>query len=195
LAKKRRSTRKKRPAPAPPRGQEKEIERALPPGERKRFIWMCVAYALIAVVLSLLLLSDYVFDDLLSGLRHAVASLAASTMSLLGFPVSSRGMVITGPGAALSIANECTGVDATILLVSAILVFPARWLQKLAGVAIAVAVMMVVNFVRVLTLVYLGNYFPEWLSPGHLYVWPIIVIIMGVGTLLVWADRVASSTA
>ena len=73
--------------------------------------------------------------------------------------------------------------------------FPASWLQKLAGAGIAVGVMMVVNFVRVLTLVYLGNYLPEWLSPGHLYVWPIIVIVMGVGTLLVWADQVASSTA
>jgi len=195
LANKRRSGKKKRGASGAPGGRKKATERALSRRERYRFVWMCVAYALIAVTLSLLLLSDYVFDDLLAGLRHAVASLAASTMSLLGFPVSSRGMIISGPGAALSIANECTGVDATILLVSAILVFPARWLQKLAGVGIAVAVMMVVNFVRVLTLVYLGNYFPELLSPGHLYVWPIIVIIMGVGTLLVWADRVASSTA
>ena len=45
-------------------------------------------------------------------------------------------------GTALLIVNECTGIDATILLVSAVLVFPAAWRPKLIGIGLAVAVMM-----------------------------------------------------
>ena len=52
---------------------------------------------------------------------------------------------------------------------------------------------MVVNFVRVVSLVYVGNYMPSLLEIGHLYVWPVIVIIAGVSTLLLWADRIEIS--
>lgn len=156
---------------------------------------MCAAYAVLAVSLSLLLLSDLVFDDLLGGLRVAVATGAVEVLRALGLPIVARGEVIHGPGTPLMIVNECTGIDATILLVSAIAVFPAGLLQKLVGLACAVAVMMVLNFVRILTLVWVGNYSPGWLEVGHLYVWPPIVILVGVGTLLIWADRVVPRTS
>ena len=160
-----------------------------------RSLWMCVSYIAIAIVLSMVLLSNLFFHDLLAGLRHAVAATSAAAMSALGFPISNSGTVIHGPNTSLSIVNECTGVDATILLVSAVLVFPAAFRQKLAGLGFAIAVMMVINFVRVLTLIYLGNYFPDLLDLGHLYIWPVIVIIVGVGTLLLWADRVVAHSA
>ena len=153
---------------------------------------MCGAYVVLAVGLSLLLLSDLVFDDLLHSLRVGVASTAGAVMRVFGLPIVSTGEIIRGPGTALIIVNECTGIDATILLASAILVFPAGWRQKLAGLAWAAGVMMIVNFVRILTLIFLGNYSPDLLEVGHLYVWPPIVILVGVGTLLVWADHVGA---
>lgn len=156
---------------------------------------MCVGYVLLAVGLSWLLLSDLVFDDLLSGVRTAVASAAVSVFRALGLPIIAKGAVIYGPGTPLIIVNECTGIDATILLASAILVFPAGLRHKLVGLACAIGVMMLLNFVRILTLIWLGNYSPGWLDVGHLYVWPPIVILVGVGTLLLWADRVVPDPA
>lgn len=159
--------------------------------QRPRFVITVAAYALLVLGLSVVLLSDMVFDDLLKELRIAVSQSASAVLSLVGIPVVSRGEIISGPGTSLIIVNECTGIDATILLVSAILVFPATALQKLMGSALAIGVMMVLNFVRVLTLVYLGNYHHAWLDVGHLYVWPVFVILAGVGTLLFWAERFA----
>lgn len=158
-----------------------------------RFVLTIVLYAVSVFTLSLVLLSDLVFDDLLRGLRVFVAQAASSTLALAGMPISSHGEVINGPGTALLIVNECTGIDATILLVSAVLVFPAGWREKLTGVGLAIAVMMGINFVRVLSLTYLGNYHGSWLEVGHLYVWPVVVILAGVGTLLFWAERIALS--
>ena len=156
-----------------------------------RFLLTVVLYAASVLTLSVVLLSDMVFNDLLHGLRRFVAFAASGTLSLAGMPVSSHGEVISGPGTTLLIVNECTGIDATILLVSAVLVFPAAWRPKLIGIGLAVAVMMGVNFVRVLTLTYVGNYHGPWLEVGHLYVWPVVVIVAGVGTLLFWAERIA----
>jgi exosortase/archaeosortase family protein len=157
-----------------------------------RFVITVLAYAALVVILSLVLLSNLVFDDLLEQVRVLVASASSGTLRLFGMPVSSHGQVISGPGASLMIVNECTGVDATILLVSAILVFPAGWAQKIMGTLLACAVMMLLNFVRVLSLVYIGNYHAPWLDVGHLYVWPVVVILTGVGTLLYWAERFAA---
>ena len=156
---------------------------------------MCAAYVVLAVGLSLVLLSDLVFDDLLQELRVGVAGLAAGVLGAFGMPVVARGPVIHGPGTPLLIVNECTGIDATILLASAILVFPAGVRHKLLGLGAAIGVMMVLNFLRVLTLIWIGSYEPDWLEFGHLYVWPPIVILVGVGTLLFWADRVVSDPA
>ncbi len=159
--------------------------------ELRRFLWTCALYVALALTLSVVLLSNLVFDDLLLGLRVAVADGAVSVLNLFGVPVASQGASIRGPGTALILVNECTGIDATILLVCAILVFPAPWRARGIGTALAVGVMMSVNFVRVLTLVYLGNYAPGWLEIGHLYLWPVVVILAGVGTLLFWAERLA----
>ncbi len=166
-------------------GGGEEVERA------PRFVVTVLVYAALVVGLSLVLLSNLVFDDLLEGVRVLVASASSGTLRLFGMPVSSHGAVISGPGASLMIVNECTGVDATILLVAAILVFPAGWRQKLIGTLLACSVMMLLNFVRVLSLVYIGNYHGPWLDVGHLYIWPVVVILTGVGTLLYWAERLA----
>ena len=164
---------------------------ALPLQQRSRFLITVLAYGALVVGLSVLLLSDMVFDDLLEEVRVLVAWTTSNTMALFGMDVRSHGEIITGPGASLMIVNECTGVDATILLVSAVLVFPAGWRQKLLGAGLACGVMMLLNFVRVLTLIYIGNYHGSWLEIGHLYVWPVFVILTGVGTLLYWAERFA----
>jgi exosortase/archaeosortase family protein len=161
------------------------------PPRKPRFVVTVVAYAVLVVVLSLVLLSNLIFDDLLEDVREVVAGASASTLSLAGMPVSAHGQVISGPQASLMIVNECTGIDATILLVAAILVFPAGWRQKLLGTLLACVVMMLLNFVRVLSLIYIGNYLGGWLDVAHLYVWPVIVILTGVGTLLYWAERFA----
>jgi exosortase/archaeosortase family protein len=166
-----------------------ESEPAL--SRRPRFILTVVVYSVLVLGLSVLLLSNLVFDDLLKDVRVGVAHWASTVLAWLGLPVSSRGAVISGPGTSLIIVNECTGVDATILLVSAVLVFPAGLLSKLMGVLLACAVMLGVNFVRVLSLVYIGSYHLSWLDVGHLYVWPVVVILAGVGTLLFWAERIA----
>lgn len=183
------SARQLRPAGA--RGVPPSTALQRPP----RFLATVAVYGLLVLILSIVLLSDLVFRDLLGGVRVAVARGAAATLSLAGVPISSHGETITGPGTPLQIVNECTGVDATILLVCAIAVFPAGWREKLIGIGVAAAIMMGVNFVRVLALVYVGSYLPDWLEVSHLYVWPVAVILAGVGTLLFWAERIAAPRA
>jgi hypothetical protein len=49
----------------------------------------------------------------------------------------------------------------------------------------------VVNFLRVVSLCYVGTYSATALHMGHLYVWPVVVIVVALVTLLVWVERFA----
>jgi exosortase/archaeosortase family protein len=65
---------------------------------------------------------------------------------------------------AVEIVNSCTGVDVGVFLASAMLVFPASWRMRAQGVVAAFAIVLAVNFVRVLTLCWLNDGSPQAFS-------------------------------
>jgi exosortase/archaeosortase family protein len=118
--------------------------------------------------------------------RRAIAYLASAVLSLFRGDVSAVGARVFVGGGAVEIVNGCTGVDVGIFLASAVLVFPAPWRARLRGVALAFAVALVVNFVRVLTLCVLNAGSPRAFEVLHVYVWPVLISLVCLATLLVW---------
>ena len=64
----------------------------------------------------------------------------------------------TANGFAVSIEAGCNGVEATIVLLAAILAFPAPWSDKLVGLAAGIVAVQGLNIVRVISLFYLGQW-------------------------------------
>ena len=148
-------------------------------------------FTLVVVLLSALrigFMERVLRDDFLT----SVAATASRTLQLLGLPVMHRGTQILGPnGLSVSVGTQCTGLDAVLLLLPAILVFPSSWRAKALGVGLGVGVMAGLNLVRIVSLCFLGTYSSAALEVGHLYVWPIVVIVTALLTLLVWVERIA----
>ncbi len=61
-------------------------------------------------------------------------------------------------GFAVSIESGCNGVEATIVLVAAILAFPAPWKRRLMGLVVGVVAVQGLNIIRVISLFYLGQW-------------------------------------
>jgi exosortase H (IPTLxxWG-CTERM-specific) len=80
-------------------------------------------------------------------------------------------------GFAVSIEAGCNGVEATIVLIAAVLAFPAPW--KARGVAIAVGFLAIqaLNILRIITLFYLGNWNLDFFTWVHLYLWPALIML------------------
>jgi exosortase/archaeosortase family protein len=161
-----------------------------------RGLWVLVrtsgAYIALVVVLLGVLRIDLVQRVLRDDFQTSVAAAASWTLQLLGVPVTRTGTQILGPnGLSVSILTQCTGLDAVLLLVPAILVFPASWRAKALGVGIGLGVMAGLNFLRIVSLCYVGTYSMAALQVGHLYVWPVVVIVAALLTLLVWVERIA----
>jgi exosortase H (IPTLxxWG-CTERM-specific) len=145
-----------------------------------------VLYVALVVGLSNLLLVETIDRDLFGHVRNGIASLAGSVLSLFRGDVTWAGQTVWVGGTAVEIVNGCTGVDVAIFLGSAMLVYPAAWTAKLRGVALAFAVVLATNFLRVLTLCLLNASSPRAFELVHVYVWPAFISLVCLATLLAW---------
>ena len=92
----------------------------------------------------------------------------------------------TTNGFAVSIEAGCNGVEATIVLVAAILAFPAPWKHKLVGLAAGIVAVQGLNVVRVISLFYLGQWDFQVFEWAHLYVWQALIMLDVLVVWLIW---------
>lgn len=116
---------------------------------------------------------------------NALAAISASIVQLFDSQVLAHGKVLQSAsnGFAVSIEAGCNGVEATIVLIAAILAFPASWRRKLAGLAIGIVAVQGLNIVRVISLFYLGQWNFSVFEWAHLYVWQALIML---DVLVVW---------
>ena len=89
-------------------------------------------------------------------------------------------------GFGVRIERGCNGLEAVIILFSAIFAFPAPFKNKLIGFAIGFFAIQLLNLVRIISLFYLGqwNYTAfEWF---HLYLWQALIILDALVVWLIW---------
>ena len=91
---------------------------------------------------------------------------------------------IDGPG--IEIVAGCNGVEAVLILVSAVLAFPAPWKHKFAGIGIGFVAIQALNLVRIISLFYLGQWNRTWFDWFHLYLWQALIVLDALVAFLVW---------
>jgi len=116
---------------------------------------------------------------------NTLAAISADIVKLFDSEVVSHGKLLqsTRNGFAVSIEAGCNGVEATIVLVAAILSFPAKWSRKLIGLAAGVVAVQGLNVLRVISLFYLGQWNFNVFEWAHLYVWQALIML---DVLIVW---------
>ncbi|MCP4006210.1 MAG: hypothetical protein GY725_18660 [bacterium] len=159
--------------------------------ENRPILLRSALYIALVVGVSNLLVVEYVDREILSYARHAIAAGAGWVLNALGFAARVSGERVFLSSSAVQIVNSCTGIDVAVFLASAVLVFPASWGARVRGVLLSFAVVLVVNFLRVLTLCYFINSSTEMFDLTHLYIWPAFITLVCLGTLLYWIQTVA----
>jgi exosortase H (IPTLxxWG-CTERM-specific) len=99
--------------------------------------------------------------------------------------VISHGIIIQDrvSGVGVSIEAGCNGIEASIILVAAIVAFPASWRMKLAGLAIGFFAVQAVNVLRIISLFYLLKWNQSWFEFAHIYLWQALIML---DVLVVW---------
>jgi len=89
-------------------------------------------------------------------------------------------------GGGIQIVAGCNGVEAVLILVSAVLAFPAPWKHKAAGIVLGFVAIQAVNLVRIVSLYYLQRWNQVWFEWFHLYLWQALIVLDALVFWLVW---------
>ena len=142
----------------------------------KRFV---VIFLVVLVGLFTLEMQTSVQQHMVLPFTAMLAKLSAALILPFDASVQAYGKVLqfTDTGFAVSIEAGCNGVEATIVLVAAVLAFPAPWRARLAAIALGFLAIQVLNILRIISLFYLGNWNLEFFSWFHLYLWPALIML------------------
>lgn len=80
-------------------------------------------------------------------------------------------------GFSVSIEAGCNGVEATIVLIAAVIAFPASWKARISAIGLGFLAIQVMNLVRIISLFYLGNWNMQFFTWIHLYLWPALIML------------------
>jgi exosortase H (IPTLxxWG-CTERM-specific) len=105
-----------------------------------------------------------------------------------------RVLLSTRNGFSVSIEAGCNGIEAAIVLIAAVLAFPAPWRYRGIGIAAGLAAVQGLNIVRVVSLFYLGQWSFQAYEWAHLYVWQALIMLDVLLVWMIWIRRLPGAS-
>jgi len=142
----------------------------------KRFV---TVFLLVLLALFVLEMQVPVQKAVIEPFTGALAALSAGLILPFDDSVVAYGKVLqfTDTGFAVSIEAGCNGVEATIVLVAAVLAFPAPWRARLLAIGAGFLAVQAMNILRIISLFYLGRWNMDAFTWVHLYLWPVLIML------------------
>jgi exosortase H (IPTLxxWG-CTERM-specific) len=134
-------------------------------------------------------------DRVVVPFTERIVRVSSVALRAIGEPVAAEGTNIRSVAFAVDVKNGCNGVEAMLILLAAVLAFPASWRQRLYGLLAGIAVIQVLNLVRVVSLFWLGAHHREVFDMFHTAVWQTLLILVSVGLFVLWSRRVSGRAA
>jgi exosortase H (IPTLxxWG-CTERM-specific) len=119
---------------------------------------------------------------------EALARISASLATLFDSQVAAYGKILQSRanGFSVSIEAGCNGIEAAIILIAAMLAFPAPAKHRAIGIVAGLAAVQALNVVRVISLFYLGQWNMKAFEWAHLYLWQALIMLDVLIVWLVW---------
>ncbi len=163
-----------------------------------------ITFIVLQVVLFALELTHPVQQIIVIPFTEWIALLSAWVIQIYDSRVISEGIILQNIDNGFSVAIQagCNGVEAAIVLISAILAFPSPWKYKLWGIFLGFLTIQILNLIRIITLFYIGQWNQTYFEWAHLYIWEALIMLDVLIMFLVWlrysprpADSLEASNA
>jgi exosortase H (IPTLxxWG-CTERM-specific) len=115
------------------------------------------------------------------------AAASALILDVLQEDAANDGTILRTPRFQIDIRRGCDAIAPSVIFGAALLAFPAPWRRKLIGLFAGVALLAVLNLLRIITLYYTGVHFPNAFQAMHLDVWQPIFIVLALLLWVIWA--------
>ncbi len=147
-----------------------------------------LALGLGGVIAVLLLLEQAPgLQRLLEPVNLGLARATERLIQHLDMPVDRQGAMLTHPdGFRYRITTACSGLRPAVLIAVTLLMVPATWIWRLAGVCTALLGIEALNLGRLVHLYWVGVVDPDAFFMAHRVTWNIVAIAAIVGFLAAW---------
>ncbi len=124
------------------------------------------------------------------------AQVSGVMLRVMGEDVSVRDQsMISAEGPAIEIERGCDAVEPSALFVSAVLASPVPLLARLSAALAGTLLLMILNFVRVISLFLVRVYYPKAFETMHVDVWQALFILLAIMIWAIWASRMSRKRA
>ena len=154
-----------------------------PREERDPWLRFALTFGALAVVSELVYYGVALESTAFRTYLETLASMSAYLLSYMIDGVNARGTVIVSDLFSVEIARGCDAYRICALLAAAIIAFPATRKTKAWGLALGLLWLNAFNFVRIVSLVFIGGYAYEHFQRSHEIYFPVFLIAM---TVLAW---------
>jgi exosortase H (IPTLxxWG-CTERM-specific) len=158
---------------------------ALAPSYNRRMTKFMVIFVVLVLALFAAELSAPAQKYFVLPWTDALTRAAAFVLQSFDGSVISQGKLLASTKSSFGVTVEagCNGIEALIILVAAMLAFPAPWKHRVIGILIGAVTVQSLNLVRVITLFYIGQWSMQVFEWMHLYAWQALIML---DVLLVW---------
>ena len=159
-------------------------------GPRTVWSWLILGASL---ALALALYYGFLGSSWVDVIAEWTATWTSKAINLFGGSTTVSGTLIISDNFVANVVAECTAIGPIILYIGAVVAYPASKRAKLAGVAAGAVVLTAVNLVRIISLFWIGEAYPEYLDVAHLLVWQSAIILLTIIMWLLWAGRLSGA--
>lgn len=98
---------------------------------------------------------------------------------------------IQTPGLTLEIRRGCDGVEAWLLLVTALVLFPMPWRRRVRSLVWGTVLIFSLNILRIVSLFHIALFRPGWFEIAHGLVWQSGMVLAAALFVLTWLEEPA----
>lgn len=142
----------------------------------KRFV---ITFSVVLIALFSLEMLNPVQEHVVVPFTTLLAKISAIIIAPFDEGVIAYGKVLQfkDTGFAVSIEAGCNGVEATIVLIAAVVAYPASWKARILAIVLGFFAIQLLNIARIISLFYLGDWDIDIFSWVHLYLWPALIML------------------
>ena len=147
------------------------------PAPRARFVLFLLLW--LALFVALLSLYNYTYESIAAVAVHHLQVRPAA--ALLGWTLPAEAVRAVGPtlestGVRMTLIRGCDGVEAWLLLFTALIAFPMPLRCRLTGLLWGTVMVFGLNLLRIVSLFHLVRVRPAWFETAHDLVWQSLMV-------------------
>ena len=117
-----------------------------------------------------------------------IARVVGGIIGLFGYEATVTETVIHTPQFPIEIVRGCDAIEPAATYIAAVLASPVGFWPKIPGILIGTATIMLFNLVRIVSLFFVGVYYPSAFNLIHEGVWQAAFVILAIVFWAVWVQ-------